>query len=491
LNPGVASPFACIRRHLVFLIVLSFLTFLYFGTIREGHDWGGDFSIYIMQARNIAEHRPFYESLYVPTAESLRDHPAVYPPLTSLILAPVYRAYGLDYRAMKATLMAFLLASLVFYYALAWRRGLPPSVSALIIFSFAVCPLVVMGKESVASDGVFLFFAGATLVLVDFVYERKWDQRAPIAAAFAVAILLMLSYSARATGLALILGFVLTEMIRARRVRLFGAAAGGLTAIAVLGYTKAVFHAAREYGNQFVFAPGILAAHAVYYLKAPALIWAGSPSLVRYGLAVVALVLAASAFFRCLRRPTILEFYVVVYCGVIVVYVTENPRYTLPVLPIVLIYATLGLVWTGERLSERREIRRLGFIVCAGLTLGASLLNLRLLETGPIEDGIRRPDFLAACSFLRDQTPQDSIVLSWNPRVFALYTNKASRLYPQTTDAARFEASLPRSAPVFLVYYAHDLDDRMLTPYLKAASSRCDLVFDQGAFRICKLHAGY
>src|SRR6267378_259209 len=107
------------RRHSAFLFVFLLLGIIFFGTVQDGHDWGGDFSIYILQARNFTEHRAFDQNSYVPTVESMVNHPAIYPPLPSLILAPVYAAAGLNYRAFKYTLIAFLWLSLPFYYALA------------------------------------------------------------------------------------------------------------------------------------------------------------------------------------------------------------------------------------------------------------------------------------------------------------------------------------------------------------------------------------
>src|SRR3712207_6697160 len=120
------------RRHAVFLAVFVLLALLYFSTIRPGHDWGGDFSVYLAEARNLARGMPYTHSTYVPPAESAPTPPAVSPPLTALVLAPVYAIRGLDYIALKAELIIFLCLSLAVYYLLAIRRGLPPLASAVV-----------------------------------------------------------------------------------------------------------------------------------------------------------------------------------------------------------------------------------------------------------------------------------------------------------------------------------------------------------------------
>ena len=46
------------RRLVLGLIAL--IGVFYLATIREGHRWGDDFSLYILHAKNIAEERPFH-----------------------------------------------------------------------------------------------------------------------------------------------------------------------------------------------------------------------------------------------------------------------------------------------------------------------------------------------------------------------------------------------------------------------------------------------
>jgi hypothetical protein len=477
------------RRHQVFLLVFFLLGILYFGTLRQGHDWGGDFSIYILQARNIVEHRAFDETSYVPTAESTRDHPAVYPPLTSLILAPVYGSFGLNYRAMKIVLVALLWCSIPFYYVLICRRGLHPAAAASIMLMFGLCPLVTMGKESVNSDNVFLFFAGATLLYLDFVYQRGWDEQRPFTTALTGALLLTLCYAARATGLALIGAVALHELWPPRRFRPFGLAVLALTGAAILAYTMFVFHVGKHYGTQFVFELRTYAEHAVFYLKSPAQIWAGAPAPLRYAAALVTVILSLPGFIGQLRRSTIIEPYVALSFAVLIPYVTANARYMMPLIPFVLMYAALGLMSLATRFSFPARTQKFAVAGCLLVALSASAMNLRTIETGPIKEGILQPTFQDVCSFLRDHTPANSLILSWNPRVFALYTNKASALYPQTGDeVGQFDAHIPAGyASVFLVYYRRELDERMLTPYFQANNARLHVVFENGDYRLYEL----
>ena len=478
------------RRHWAFLLIFLLLGITFFGTVRDGHDWGGDFSIYVLQARNFAEHRAFDQNSYVPTAESMVNHPSVYPPLPSIILAPVYAVAGLNYRTLKETLIVFLWLSLPLYYALACRRALHPLAAASIVLIFGLSPLVLSLKDTIGSDSVFLFITGVTLLFLDVIYQRGWDERHALSAAVMTAVLLMLCYLSRATGLAVIGAFGIYELWRARRLRVFGVTAIVLTTAAIIAYTRIAFHVGQQYNTQFPFQPRAYLDHALFYLRTPAALWAGAPAMLRYPLGLTMLGLLAIGAIQQLRQPTIIEPYVGLSIAVPIVYITPNMRYMMPLIPFLLIYAVLGLVYVLRKLPLTDHSRRLVVAACGVVAVSASTLNLRAIETGVISEGVSKRSFLEVCSFLRQQTPANALILSWNPRVFALYTEKASALYPQTGDPGDFESRIPRHGPVFLVYYNRDLDRQKLTPYLQQAAPRLHLVFEDGDFRVYALPAG-
>jgi hypothetical protein len=478
------------RRHWAFLLVFLLLGAIFFGTIRDGQDWGGDFSIYILQARNFAEHRAFDQNSYVPTAESMRNHPAVYPPLPSLLLAPIYAAAGLNYRAFKYTLITFLWFSFPLYYALACRRGLHPLAAAAILLTFGFSSLILSVKEMIGSDSVYLFIAGATLLFLDLVYQRGWDERHALPTGVMTALLLILCYLSRATGLAVIGAFAIHEFWRTRRLRFFGMIAILLTGAGMIVYTRIASHAGQQYNSQFPFQPHAYVDHALFYLRTPAALWADAPAALRYMLAGATLGLSLVGTIRQFRQPTVTEFYVLLWIAVLVVYVSENMRYIMPLIPFLLIYAVLGLVYVLSQFRLPDRSRRLVLAACGLVAVSATAFNLSAIETGGTSEGISQRSFVEVCSFLRQQTPADALILSWNPRVFALYTDKPSALYPQTEGPGDFEARIPHRGPVFLVYYNRDLDRQKLTPYLREAGPRLHVVFENGDFRVYALPTG-
>jgi hypothetical protein len=121
-------------------------------------------------------------------------------------------------------------------------------------------------------------------------------------------------------------------------------------------------------------------------------------------------------------------------------------RYALPIVPLMLVWAAEGLL----RLFGRWP--RL-IAACAVIALTASAFNLRTLETGTVEEGIAQRSFVEVCAFLKEQSPAEAVILSWNPRVFALYTGRPSMLYPSPQPAGTFMTRIPARRPLLLVIY--------------------------------------
>ena len=465
---------AHVRRHGPFIVVFVLLGLLYFSTIRPGHDWGGDFSVYIAQARQFATGIPYS---FVATEESARAHgPGIYPPLTGLVLAPVYAIRGLDYVALKAVLVAFLWLSLPLYYFVFVHRGLPPLAAAWAIAVFGLSSIVLELKDWVVSDSLALFVSGGALLFIETAYRKGWDSSRPVLASAGTVALLFLSYLTRATALCLVLAFVIFEFLRARRIRLYGALTIAAFAVAFVVYGTLIFDPGQQYGSQFQFRPRAYLGNALYYIRAPGAFWGGAPAFVRYLLAAGVLVLSGFAYARRSIRPGVAELYVLIFAALLIAYSSgRGVRYALPILPLVLMYAAEGLL----RLLGSRAA-----VVCAAAVLVMSVFNLRTLEAGVVRVGVAQASFAEVCGFLRNRTPADAVILSWNPRVLALYTDKRSALHPLTDDPHTFDARTPSGGRTFLVVYEGQPQRQRVETVLERSGLRWALVFRNSDFRV-------
>jgi hypothetical protein len=449
------------------LLLLAIAGPLYLRAIRPEHNWGGDFSVYVSQARNLAEGHPLYESSYVVTPQSVRNHPASYPPIPALIVEPVYSARGFDYRAMKLALGLFAWLSLPLWYTVGLRLGLPPPASVVAVLCFGLGSLVYYILDNVGSDGVFLFWSAAALLALLALEQSGRIKRNPFVSAVCATALLLACFAVRSAGLALIAAaglHELSELWRTRRLRPFALWLGVGLAVGLLVYQRFVYDSAGHYGSQFTFDVGLIARGAVFYLRSAAALWSSAPTPLRYLLAGSALGLAVLALVR--RRWGVAEWYAVVFFAMLCLYTVNNDfRYMLPMLPVVLFLAAGQALELGARWMPKHPMApaaALGVLALAG-----TALNAMAIDTAPILEGVAEPTFQETVSFLKD-TPADTLVLSWNPRVFALYTRHPSALYPQ--KAGDFVNQIPAAQHVLLVRYGRPLDEEKLGPYIATAS---------------------
>jgi hypothetical protein len=465
--------------------LLVFLTgALYWQTLRQGHDWGGDFSVYIMHARNIAEGRPYLESSYVVTPESAVHHPPTYPPVFPLLLAPFYAWYGLNYVVLKSVVQVCFALSLGFYYLIGRIRGGRIWESAVAAGAFGLSGLVLSLKESVISEGTYALLSGAALYAALVIYEKGWDRSRPVTAGLLLASLFLLSYGTRAAGLALLAGFWIQEALRIRRVRRFAVTVSSVFVAGTL-LSAATVYDFRSYGNQFASDWAEYWRNIVYYLRAPASLWSGSPEWLRYPLAAGGLLLAGTEMIRrSLKAPSLVEWYSWVSIGMVLVYTAgRSPRYLAGFLPLFVIYMMEGARYWSRRF-ESLERSRFAAVLAAALVTGM-VFNLSALERGPIREGVEQPTFLALCQFLKSNMTEDDVVVSWNPRVLALYTQRRSAEYPRTVSREAFARGLARVGATHLLFYKHHEEDMFwLRPFLENDAAKTRVVYENPDFRV-------
>jgi hypothetical protein len=108
---------------------------VYVATHTPGHPFAlDDFAAYVMHAENLVDGHPYTDVRYVPNPDALWMAPSHgYPPVYSLILAPVYKLRGFDLRAMKIVTVLCFGAFLVSFVLFLGDEILAWAVSAAIL----------------------------------------------------------------------------------------------------------------------------------------------------------------------------------------------------------------------------------------------------------------------------------------------------------------------------------------------------------------------
>lgn len=450
---------------------------------------GGDNATYVALARSIVE-RGDYTSAWDPalTPETL------YPPAFPVILAASMAVGADSWIAFKLLLIVISAAGVA--VSVVWLARMSTPVVALaggIII--AISPGVLRHTHLVLSDVPFFTFT--MLALWAFTYldareERRTDRRWVVLAAFAT----LLATLTRSAGLPLVLALGGTLLVRRHwRHAAWFAAIAGLPMLAwsirarILnpnGYAsyllwKDPYQPALGRIEVYELVPRSIDNAARYLFEMfPKLLvsTAGVPRLVAMGLLLVAV---AVWLVRLVRRPRVLEFWVLLYSGIILIWplTWAAERYVIVLLPAIILYAAEALLALTNR--HRRFGRALA-ITAALAVIASEMPGLR----AEIRFGRGcRADYAAGDRFactpgtwkaimqtadeLRGKLPRDAVVLSRKPTLFYVLSGYRSRLYPMSADPdSFFAAAADARADYVLLDDSRDLSELYLQPVLSA-----------------------
>jgi hypothetical protein len=342
----------------------------------------------------------------------------------------------------------FALAVLTIFL-IARMRGLSAWLAVAAAAAFGSSGIVLGLTDKILSDGTYLFFAGIALAMMLLFEQRRWDETHPFLAAAIVVAPLVLAYGARVIGLSLAAAFVLYALVQ-RRFRLFHYLVAFGFGAAVLIYSATLYDT-KSYRSGFEPHLRVYFQNAFFYAHAPADLWAGIPTGYRYLLLAVTGLIAAAEWLRRLAfNRSIVEFYTFTTIVAILLYLSGGTsRYMLPVLAFYFVYFLLGVEYWRTRL-------KLGWWVpaaaCVLLGIGGGL-NVRAMAKGPYAQGVEQATFRPLCEYVTHNVNRDALIVSWNPRVVALYTDRRSAWYPEAASDQELADYLERVGAEYSLVY--------------------------------------
>ena len=446
--------------------LLAVVFCFYAGTIRTGHRWGDDYALYIHHAKNIATGAPYTSTGLIADPYSPGYSPRMTAPVLPLLLAPVYKIFGLSLAAFKVEEVVFFVAALA-VVCLFFRTFLPPVGVLLLAAIMGFNPFFWDFKDQVLSDIPFLFFLWLAFLLL----ER---QKPPVLCGFVA----YLAIGTRGTGILLLPAILLCELWRTRRTTRHTLTVV-LTAMACLLLQRLVLgdDPILAYGD--VFHPALAATlfNLRYYRDALSLFWGTRtfwPPL------LVSAVLLPVAFLNRRERepggPLVFAcFYVPL---VLLLWPYHDPRYLMPVFPLFLFYALRGMARMGKVAAV---------LVCALVLVGyASYYRSANFSTIPEATG--RETFVAMCSYIKSNTlPGDRIVFN-RARSLSLFTERPASLYHQPDhpeDLWRYFHE--KNFQYVVVCSLFEKDRNVLVPLVEAHKAELDLKYENPEFKVYRM----
>ena len=143
------------KNSLLFTILLLIFIGINLHSLNDGHDWGGDFSQYILQAQNIANEESHLKSFDL-------DPWANYPQGFPLLLTPLIKLFGINYKILKLPNIFCWLIFILSFYSLAKKR-IDKEIATLCSVLLLSSPFFFFFKQRINSDIPFLAFSTCAL----------------------------------------------------------------------------------------------------------------------------------------------------------------------------------------------------------------------------------------------------------------------------------------------------------------------------------------
>ena len=420
------------------LFFIACIVILYALAARDGHNWKGDFSQYIMHAQNLVQGIP-YTQLGVLSIDGIAH--AGTPPGYPLIIAPIIALLGLNFIALKIQ-MAVLFGLGLWVYWKHIQNDLPIKWALCSLAFLAFTPWILKFSNNLLTDIPYL-----TASLFALFWAHKFFQNPPhFKSAMIVSTTIVLACSFRSIGIVIVGTMVIYAILFRRHhlVHTLGIALVSYICITIIYFS---FEAGGSYASQFSLNPYIIA-------KA---VWQNLVGLERSFTQMVALYPSRdekSLSYNIINKPILIAYCLLMFLGLfrsiqkrgfylhdlymplslipLLIYpYPMRARYLLPLLPFAHAYTLIGfrylLVILCKYFSHNilRPIFRYRHILPVLLWLPLFFAywgHYTLRPTTKEANVLKDPDVQSLFQEIHNRQTEISCVLFWRPRILRLFT---------------------------------------------------------------------
>lgn len=415
-------------RNYMIALTIALIGALYLAMINPSETWGEDSFMYIHHAINIADGVK-YDNLGLVLNPKEMINPSSLPPVLPLLLAPVYKIFGLNIPAMKAEI-CFVFLIFMFLLVLLFRNRFSFASLLGLLIIFSIHPSMLKFTD-ILSDIPFLLFTYWTLLLIHKFYGSEYSRTGIIPALY-LGLVMYLSYGTRSAGAILLPCLLAYEFIHWRRISsrtiitigmfLFLAAIQWIFLHNEGGYFKILL------GQDMLFA----VRNNLHYFS---LFWYdGDHPKVQIVLLSSVLFFAVSGFITQVRRGLLVTeiFFIFYWLSIFSWPDAYNFRYFLPILPLFIFYLLCGMEFWGSKpvRTTYAVLRAMIFIGCLGalvFSYGSRYHGWDYYHAIPV--GPYKQESQELFRFIRGKTPPDAVFIFIKPAVLAFFTDRHASVY--------------------------------------------------------------
>ncbi len=450
-------------------------------TIQEGHTWGDDFSLYILQAKNLVEGHPYAETGYIVNPHTtVGIGPQTYPPALSIFLSPIYKYLGLNFFAMKIEMIFFLIMSLLASYLLFKDKLSPNSLISLILilgFNIYLCQI----KNSILSDLPFLFLALQSLFFLEKLQTTSSKNIQKVYLLLS-ALFIFMSIETRSIGWALIITMLISNAFNKGKYLL-----SHLTIIIIVVslvlFQHILLPIPNDYAEHFKLDPLLFLHNVLSYMKSLGLLWKNGYSRILNLLLFMLLTGFAirGYWIRLQKQITYLEIFPIIYMGVICLWpVRQGIRFLIPIIPIYIFYMLKGM----ESFNNIR-IKKIIFLFSSISILITYIACFTTCNFGPIPEGLGKKETIELFTYVKQNTNKDDVFVFFKPRALALMTERKASGFHEPKNPSELFVYFEQISADYIILGPEK--NEYLDKFSDDFKEHLQLVYNNSDFRVFKI----
>ncbi len=421
-----------------------------------------------------------------------------------LILSPVIYIWGYDFLAMHILIIAFALSSIGLCYLLL-KNLEDKKLALLIVFLIGIHPTFVDSTRYVLTEMPRFFFILAGLFATEkYVADKRVLSKWLLVGSFSLCACYLIKHSAVAVIAAAVLRLLFVDYRKAILLGLMPVILISLSASSVFDFSY-YYLFEREHrliGDRstfWKFLLDVIKGFPLRILRASDLIFYDFAILLRQKLQLWASLSASIIIFpviigwirHWLKQRTVMEFYVPLYIGILVIYPIPWPRYWIYITPFLLLYFFSGTsvlaAWVSQ--PKRRGMRFKTTVLTTIVLLIISLSAVGNIQTyiqvrkAPIS--AEWSEFMKTCDWIKQNTPTKSHVMAYLHYWVSILADRPGYPISETVDPVeQMQWIEEQKAHYLIVQNIPGYDLKFLIPVLEKYPYRFQLVYKTGHTRL-------
>lgn len=409
---------------LALISIIGYSIFLILGMIKPGHDWGGDFALYINQCVHLSHGSiaQLHKQNTFAMQHSLYEiGPYLYPQGFPILLLPVYWLFGISLYKMKIYCALFFIASLFLFYKLI-RPLFSTSIIPLIIiamlgFSFHFIEMT----DAVLSEFPFIFF-----VLLSFwLLQKERTVRNQVLAGAVI----FFTYLIRDIGICL-LGVLIFDYFfkykKMKEFRFYGFLP--FISFAVLFIISKIIFPNGGANHQAMFLQDLgwlrFETNAAYYTELLSNIFLIDDMQEHIGNKILLVVFMGAIISFKKTYPYLI--FLLGYCIILLIWPSqESFRFLLPILGFIFLFLGLTIEKIGKKIKIPTAMLALTLLFLLYPFFAANISKTKQIQSWRRNEA-RTEEMKNIYSYIQNEIEKDQIIGFMKPRVLTLFSGQPS-----------------------------------------------------------------